>query len=157
MIVSTAMKPRANPIQLETRRTAMRRPRKDAALVRVEATSVNPIDGKFLWSSATILPKRSISRALVSAREDRQEGRCGCPHLTQGARLVRPPVGSFASWALDTRHGGRFHCRSKPFARELGQSDRTMVDLRHAPGGAPRLPYQDRATLIGRAARYARG
>jgi NADPH:quinone reductase-like Zn-dependent oxidoreductase len=29
----------------------MRRPRKDAALVRVEATSVNPIDGKFLWSS----------------------------------------------------------------------------------------------------------
>jgi hypothetical protein len=55
----------------------MRRPRKDAALVRVEATSVNPIDGKFLWSSATILPKRSISRALVSAREDRATGSWG--------------------------------------------------------------------------------
>lgn len=85
MIVSTAMKPRANPIQLKTRRTAMRRPRKDAALVRVEATSVNPIDGKFLWSSATILPKSSISRALVSARDDRATGSRGTTGTKSGA------------------------------------------------------------------------
>ena len=36
----------ADPIQLETRKTAMPRPGKGEVLVRVEATSVNPIDVK---------------------------------------------------------------------------------------------------------------
>ncbi|WP_148662135.1 hypothetical protein [Paraburkholderia phytofirmans] len=36
----------ADPVQLETRTTAMPRPGKGEVLVRVEATSVNPIDVK---------------------------------------------------------------------------------------------------------------
>ncbi len=147
MIVSTAMKPRANPIQLKTRRTAMRRPRKDAALVRVEATSVNPIDGKFLWSSATILPKRSISRALVSAREDRATGSWGRLPARRAVRMSAPDGGrsTGATVGRQLRFLGTVavSLSLRAFARELGQLDRTMVDLRHAPGGAPRLPYQD--------------
>ncbi|MFM0170818.1 hypothetical protein [Paraburkholderia sediminicola] len=36
----------ADPVQLETRKTAMPRPGKGEVLVRVDATSVNPIDVK---------------------------------------------------------------------------------------------------------------
>lgn len=50
MIMSTATKLLClgpeDPIRLETRKTAMPRPGKGEVLVRVEATSVNPIDVK---------------------------------------------------------------------------------------------------------------
>lgn len=118
----------ADPIQLKTRTTAMPRPGKGEVLVRVEATSVNPIDvkrakgygrrllslkgaGTFPLVLGNDFAGETVSvGAGVSAWQpgDRvmglvptgKKGGAHATHLTVDARLVRPAVHGLASRAL---------------------------------------------------------
>jgi hypothetical protein len=129
--MSTATKllcPRpADPIQLETRKTTMPRPGKGDVLVRVEATSVNPIDvkrakgygrrllslkgagkfplvlgndfaGEIVSVGAGVSPWRPGDRVMVVPTG--KKGGAHATHLTVDARLVRPAVGDLTSAAL---------------------------------------------------------
>jgi len=118
----------ADPIQLKTRTTAMPRPGKGEVLVRVEATSVNPIDvkrakgyGRRLLSlkgagTFPLVLGNDFSGEVVSVGAgvsawqpgDRvmglvptgKKGGAHATHLTVDARLVRPAVGGLGSKAL---------------------------------------------------------
>jgi NADPH:quinone reductase-like Zn-dependent oxidoreductase len=118
----------ADHIQLETRRTAMPRPGNGEVLVRVEATSVNPIDvkrakgygqrllslkgagkfplvlgndfaGEIVSVGAGVSPWRPGDRVMGLVPTGRKGG-AHTTHLTVDARLVRPGGGGLASTAL---------------------------------------------------------
>ncbi|MGV2290788.1 alcohol dehydrogenase catalytic domain-containing protein [Trinickia sp. YCB016] len=115
----------ADPIALETRRTAMPRPGKGEVLVRVEATSVNPIDvkrakgygrrllslkgagkyplslgndfaGEIVSVGAGVSPWLPGDRVMGLVPTGKKGG-AHATHLTVNARLVRPTVGGLAS------------------------------------------------------------
>ncbi|KXU83881.1 hypothetical protein CI15_25470 [Paraburkholderia monticola] len=118
----------ADPIRLETRRTAMPRPGKGEVLVRVDATSVNPIDVKRArgYGQRLLSHKGAGKFPLVLGNDFAGEivsvgarvGQCGpgdrvmglvptgrkgsahATHLTVDARLARPAVDGLASTAL---------------------------------------------------------